>query len=182
MAATKDHANPAKATKGLSAPLEGPVSLLWAYQLRREHALLLTRIESLADTIRSDDAAAHLKQLNVELEALRARMTAAEKEKDSRRLDLQVIRAKSSGADAVADIRLKISEHEKQQREQMEQVKVELERAFEARLQTQQEQIGVLLSKTSKIEDQLEELGPKDMTVIRDSIEDIPEPNRQTGT
>lgn len=126
MASIRESAPSSNADKDPSAPLEGPVSLLWAYQLRREHALLLNRLDSLADAVRNEDAAAQVESFGHNLEAAGGRVTAVEKEVNRHRLDLQAIRAKvSSGDEAIAQIHLDIAKNEEQHRSKIESLKAE---------------------------------------------------------
>ena len=98
MTSTKQSVSATRGTD-LAKPLEGPVSLLWAYQLRREHALLLSHVDSLAEAVRNNDAAAPINSLGLELKALGGSITTVEREVDSQRLDLQAIRGRVSGGD-----------------------------------------------------------------------------------
>lgn len=175
MAFRQENAPSTKTGKDLSAPLEGPISLLWAYQLRREHASLLTRIDSLADIVRNDDVASHVKQLSLELKAVRERLAAAEKESDSHRRELQAVQAKSPGENSIADIRLRLVDSERHHNQKIELVRVELEKAFETKLRTQQEQTEILQSRMTEIDGRITELGERDTAMVKDTIEDLPQ-------
>ena len=177
--------------KDLSAPLEGPVSVLWAYQLRREHTFLKSLVDCLADTVRTENSAAQIKQINLDLEATRTRVTATEKKFDSHRSDLQEIRDRVSSTDeAVTEVQVLLSEYHKQHHakhdaiadeqkmsKQIQVIKAELERSFKSTLRNHQEQIHVLQSKTIELEGQVKELSSREFEVVRNSIEDIPRPN-----
>lgn len=117
---------PASGENDLAKPLEGPVSLLWAYQLRREHALLLSRVDSLAEAVRTEDAAAQIKSLSLDLKAIGGRITATEKEVDSQRLDLQAIRGRVSGGDeALVEVQNQIFELEERYKRKIECLEAE---------------------------------------------------------
>jgi hypothetical protein len=178
--------------KDLSAPLEGPVSMLWAYQLRREHTFLKSLVDSLADTVRTENSATQIKQIDLDLKATRTRVTATEKEFDSHRSDLQAIRSRVSGTDeAVTEVQVLLSEYQKKHHakhraiadeqkkmsEQIEQIKAELQHSFKSTLKDHQEQIRVWQSKTMELEGQVIELSRREIDVVRNSIEDIPRPN-----
>jgi hypothetical protein len=126
MAAGKTSGPATEAEDDPAIPLEGPISLLWAYQLRREHALLLTRIDSLAETAQNEGATAQIKSLTLGLKAAEGRITAVEKDVDSHGLDLQAIGDRvSRGNEAFAEFQLEVVESEKQLIRKIESVEAE---------------------------------------------------------
>lgn len=117
---------PATRDENNTTPLEGPISLLWAYQLRREHALLLTRVDGLAEAVRIEDAASQIKTLRLDLKTAAGRISAVEKEVDAQGLDILAIRSKASDADeALTELQLGVIESEKQQKRKNDALEAE---------------------------------------------------------
>jgi hypothetical protein len=109
-----------------TATLEGPISLLWAYQLRREHALLLTRVDSLAETVQNEDAAKQVNVMDLDLKTARNRIAGLQKLVDAQGLDLQAVLAKVASNDrALAEIQLQLAECETQQKLKNEELNAE---------------------------------------------------------
>jgi hypothetical protein len=109
-----------------TATLDGPISLLWAYQLRREHALLLTRVDSLAETVQNEDAAKQVNVMDLDLKTARNRIAGLQKLVDAQGLDLQAVLAKVASNDrALAEIQLQLAECETQQKLKNEELNAE---------------------------------------------------------
>lgn len=183
--------------KDPTALLEGPVSMLWAYQLRREHTFLKTLVDGLADTIRSEDSMAKTMQFMLDLKAQQTRITDTETEVDSHRLELEAIRTRVSNTDeTVAGIQNQLSEHEKHHQtklgaetddqknipKQIERIKADLQKSFESALMENREQLCVLQSKTTELEAQIAGMSKEEVQVVRDSIEEVRQLDFGTST
>ena len=186
---------PSLVAKNIALSLSSPVSLLWAHQLRREHSMLLARVESLATAV-DHASSAQLNEIaalvrkaetiscNIESEHMRLKRTIDRAGENEKRLSDEVA-GMSKRVDVLEENMRSLQKDFHTLEEQLSQRLTDRLATMERRVQQGQKeherQVQELKIRCRDIQARLPDIVKEGVIGVRDSKDKIREQMNQTG-
>jgi phage host-nuclease inhibitor protein Gam len=189
-------ARTAKNTSAADAVISSPVSLLWAHQLRREHSVLLTRIEDLVAIV-NNISPTQISTLQSRVQFTESQMKEhnEHQEEKHKNIDEQISKlredlntraqvAKEDGAEVKAQLQTlgeNLAAVEKRQQEDCNERHTDLKQELEWQTKKFQDSVEALIARVAAFEARPQDGLQETVNVVKDSMEIMKEHMKALG-